>query len=154
MKLTGAYSVPVTRNRAYDLLQDPATLSQCIPGCESLDRLDDHLYAVRMKMSAAGVAGLFACTVRLTDHKPRESFRLIVEGSGNLGSITGDGVLALRPEGGATAIKFEGHVKAGGTLAAFGQRLIESAAQLLIKRFFEALAAHTARLKADESAAD
>jgi carbon monoxide dehydrogenase subunit G len=49
--------------------------------------------------------------------------------------------LSLKPEGSETEVSYEGDVQVGGTIAAVGQRLVDSTAKMMIKRFFEKLAA-------------
>ena len=154
MKLTGSYTVPGSRERAYALLQDPAVLAQCMPGCEGLDRIGENEYAMRMKMTLASISGKFEGKVRISDANPPESFRLIVEGSSKIGFVKGDGLLTLAAADGGTSVKFEGDVQVGGTIANVGQRLVETTARMLIKRFFEKLAATTSVMRASESAAD
>jgi carbon monoxide dehydrogenase subunit G len=144
MKLTGTYTVPGRRERAYALLQDPAILAQCMPGCEGLDRVGEDEYAMRMKMALASISGQFDGKVRITGQKPPESFRLLVEGSGKIGFVNGDGLITLLQDGNATNIKYEGDVKVGGTIANVGQRLVETTVRMLIKRFFDKLASESA----------
>ncbi len=155
MKLTGSYTVPGPRERAYALLQDPAVLAQCMPGCEGLDRIGENEYAMRMKMTLASISGKFDGKVRISDPNPPESFRLLVEGSSKIGFVKGDGLLTLSAaDGGGTSVRFEGDVQVGGTIANVGQRLVETTARMLIKRFFEKLAATVSVMRATESAAD
>ncbi len=152
MKLTGSYLVPVSQERAYALLQDPVVLARCMPGCEGLDRIAENEYAMRMKMVLASISGQFNGKVRITEPAPPNSFRLTVEGSGKIGFMKGDGLLTLTQEGAATSVKYDGEVHVGGTIANVGQRLVETTARMLIKRFFDKLAtatAQTARLAAD-----
>jgi len=54
--------------------------------------------------------------------------------------MKGNGVLNLSPAGQGTNVHFDGDVQVGGTIAAVGQRLIDTTSRLLIKRFFERLA--------------
>ena len=139
MKIAGTCTVPVPQERAYNLLQDPAVLARCMPGCEALDRIGDNEYAMRMKMALASISGRFDGKVRIADTNPPDSFRLIVEGTGKIGFMKGDGLLRLTP-GNGTNVSFEGDVQVGGTIASVGQRLIETTAKMLIKRFFDKLA--------------
>ena len=141
MKIAGSHTLNMPRQRVYDLLHDPAVLARCMPGCESLEPIGDGEYAMKMKMALASVSGLFQGKVRTTEPNPPESFRLIVEGSGKIGFMKGDGRLKLAESGGGTVVNFEGEVQVGGTIAAVGQRLIDTTAKMLIKRFFERLAA-------------
>jgi uncharacterized protein len=144
VKIAGAATLPVPRERAYALLQDPAVLARCMPGCERLEPAGEKEYAMRMKMSLASMAGLFEGKVRIADESPVESFRLIVEGSGKIGFMKGDGLIRLTPAGASTGVTYKGEVNVGGTLAAVGQRLIDTTARMLIKRFFEKLASEAA----------
>ena len=145
MKLSGTSIVPVPQERVYALLQDPAVLARCMPGCEGLDPIGEGEYAMRMKMAIASMSGLFQGKVKVGDQNPPNSFRLIVEGSGKIGFMKGDGVLHLSANSPETTVKFEGDVQVGGTMAAVGQRLMETTAKMLIKRFFDRLNAEAAQ---------
>jgi carbon monoxide dehydrogenase subunit G len=90
-------------------------------------------------MAVAALSGLFDGKVRIADPNPYESFRLVVEGAGKIGFMKGDGLLKLAPEGAGTSVSFEGDVHVGGTMAAVGQRLIDTTSRMMIKRFFEKL---------------
>jgi len=137
LKISGSYTVPVPRERAYQLLQDPAILAKCMPGTDHLEKVGDDEYEMKMKMVIASIGGLFAGKVRLTDQTPPEKFKLIVDGSGKIGFVKGEGVLTLEPAGEATDVKYEGEVQVGGTIASVGQRMMDSAAKMIIKKFFE-----------------
>jgi hypothetical protein len=79
--------------------------------------------------------------VRITEQTPPISFRLVVEGTGKIGFVKGDGLLKLSSVGGGTEVAYEGDAQVGGTIAAVGQRLIDGTAKTMIKKFFEKLAA-------------
>lgn len=151
MKISGTYTLPLPQERAYEVMQDPEVLARAIPGCESLEKVGPDEYRMKMKMALASFSGAFEGKVRITEQKPPESFRLIVEGAGKLGFMKGDGLLKLSPktdktDGGAavTEVSYEGEAQVGGTMAAVGQRLIDGTAKMMIKRFFEKLAEEAA----------
>jgi len=139
VKVSGAYRLAMPRERAYALLQDPAILARCVPGCESLDKTGEGEYAMRMKMVLAAVSGKFDGKVRITDAVSPSQFRLHVEGTGKIGFMKGDGLLTLSEVDGATDVQYDGEVHVGGTIASVGQRLIDGTAKMMIKRFFEKL---------------
>jgi len=143
VKISGASRVAMPRDRAYALLQDRAVLARCMPGCEGLDRIAENEYAMRMKMMLAAVSGKFEGKVRITNAIAPEQFHLHVDGSGKIGFMKGDGLLKLTETEGATDVAYEGEVSVGGTIASVGQRLIDSTAKMLIKRFFDKLAAES-----------
>jgi carbon monoxide dehydrogenase subunit G len=137
LKIGGSYTVPAERDRTYSLLQDPGILARCMPGCDHLARIGEDEYEMKMKMVVSSVQGLFGGKVRLADQAPPDHFRLIVEGSGKVGFMKGEGLLTLAPVEAATEIKYEGEVQIGGMIAGVGQRLLDATAKLVIKKFFE-----------------
>ena len=139
MKVGGLYHLAMSRERAYALLQDPLILARCMPGCESLEKIGEDEYAMRMKMVLAAVSGKFDGKVRITDAQPPSQFRLHVDGTGKIGFMKGDGLLTLTEAEGATDVQYDGEVSVGGTFASVGQRLIDGTAKMLIKRFFDKL---------------
>jgi uncharacterized protein len=139
LKINGSYVLPVPRERAYTLLQDPEILQQCMPGIDSLTRIGRDEYEMNMKLSIASMGGLFTGKVRITDQQPPANFRIIVEGTGKIGFMKGEGLMKLEPNDQTTAVNYEGDVQVGGTIAAVGQRLIDSTSKMLIKKFFDKL---------------
>jgi carbon monoxide dehydrogenase subunit G len=140
MKISGSYLLALPPDRAYQALQDPEVLARSMPGCESLEKIGDNEYRMKMKMALAAVSGSFDGKVRIADQTPPSSFRLIVDGSGKIGFMKGEGLLTFAPQEGGTEVSYEGDVQVGGTIAAVGQRLIDATAKMLIKKFFEKLA--------------
>jgi carbon monoxide dehydrogenase subunit G len=141
MKISGSYVLRVPQERAYALLQDPVILARCMPGCDALERIGENEFHMKMKMILASVSGLFDGKVRIADPQPYSSFRLIVEGAGKIGFMKGDGLLTLNRGEGETTVSYDGSVEVGGTIAAVGQRLLDTTSRMLIKRFFDKLTA-------------
>ena len=127
-----------------------------MPGCEKLARIGEDEYEMKMKMVISSVQGLFAGKVRLTDQHPPDNFRLLVEGSGKVGFMKGEGLLALAAAEVAgdiagTEVRYDGEVNVGGMMAGVGQRLLDVTAKLVIKKFFEKLVAAIAERDAPAS---
>lgn len=141
MKISGSYFLPLPPEQAYQRLQDPEVLAGAMPGCESLEKIGPDEYRMKMKMALASLSGNFDGKVRITEQKPPESFKLMVEGSGKVGFMKGEGNLKFTAKDAGTEVSYEGDVQVGGTIAAVGQRLIDGTAKMMIKRFFEKVAA-------------
>jgi carbon monoxide dehydrogenase subunit G len=137
LKIGGSYTVPFDPQLAYTKLQDPGILARCMPGCDRLEKVGEDEYEMKMKVVISSVQGLFGGKVRLADQSPPDSFRLLVEGSGKVGFLKGEGVLTLLPSEAATEVKYDGEVQVGGMIAGVGQRLLDVTAKLIIKKFFE-----------------
>jgi carbon monoxide dehydrogenase subunit G len=65
---------------------------------------------------------------------------MLVEGSGKIGFVKGEGVLSLILLDGGTEVSYDGEAQIGGSIASVGQRLIDTTSKLLVKRFFKKLA--------------
>src|SRR5262249_20569994 len=87
VKISGEYVIPVPQERAYALLQDPEVLARAMPGCESLERIGEDEYHMKMKMILASMSGLFDGKVRIADQDPFSQFGLIVDGAGKIGFV-------------------------------------------------------------------
>jgi carbon monoxide dehydrogenase subunit G len=144
MHVTGSHTLPLPPERAYQALQDPELLAKCMPGCEGLELIGPNEYKMKMKMALAAFSGLFDAKIRIADPNPPTSFRLIVEGSGKVGFMKGEGLLTLTPEGDGTKVSYDGDAQVGGTIAAVGQRMIDTTSRMMIKRFFDKLATEAA----------
>jgi carbon monoxide dehydrogenase subunit G len=144
LKILGSHALTAPLEKVYAMMQDPDVLARAIPGCEGLEKTGEDEYRMKMKMALASFSGAFEGKVRITDQSPPTSFRLIVEGSGKLGFMKGDGLLKLAASGEGTEVSYEGDAQVGGTMAAVGQRLIDGTAKMMIKRFFEKLAEEAA----------
>ena len=73
------------------------------------------------------------------DQEPPHRFRMRVDGSGKIGFMKGEGAIALSPDGEGTLLTYDGDVNLGGTMAAVGQRLVDTTSKMMLKRFFEKL---------------
>jgi carbon monoxide dehydrogenase subunit G len=140
LKIAGSYTLPVPAEQAYPMLQDPEVLARAIPGCEGLEKIAEDEYRMKMKMAVASLSGAFDGKVRIADKNPPSSFRLMIEGTGKLGFMKGDGLLTLTGRDSETEVAYDGDAQVGGTIAAVGQRLIDATAKMMIKKFFDRLA--------------
>ena len=75
--------------------------------------------------------------MKIADSHPPDSFKLLVEGNGKIGFLKGEGLLNLLPQRSSTEVNYEGDVQVGGTIAAVGQRLLDTTSKMIIKKFFE-----------------
>jgi len=139
MKVSGTYAIPAEPERVYALLQDPDVLARCMPGCDQLVKTGEDEYEMRMKLLIASVSGLFDGKVRLRDHQPPHRFAMQVDGKGKIGFMKGEGAISLSPSEAGTTLSYDGDVQLGGTIAAVGQRLVDTTSKMMLKRFFDKL---------------
>jgi uncharacterized protein len=147
MKITGEQTLPAPRERVWALLNDPRRLSRLIPGCEKLDDISPTEYAGTINVGIASVKGVYSGKLKLEEVRPPEHYKMVVDGKGKQGFMRGSGTLDLAADGANhTRVTYGGDVQIGGPLVQVGQRVIDSAAKMMVGQFF---AAADAELKAE-----
>ena len=136
MKVTHTVTLQAPVDQVWKVLLDPNELAGCIPGCDGLTPIGDDQYEAVMKVGVGAVRGTFRSKVSLRDIQPVSSYRMMVEGQGAAGVVSGEGLITLTPEGDGTIITVDGDANIGGTVAAVGQRMLTGAARMLMTQFF------------------
>src|SRR6202158_399586 len=109
MKVEGAYTFPGPPQKVWDLLLDPESLRNCIPGVESLTETSpDHWDAV-MKVGVAAIKGTYKSKVAIADKAPPNEYTLLVEGSGGPGFVKVSGRIILAAERDGARVPGEGY---------------------------------------------
>ena len=143
MELTGEHTFQAPRERVWRSLLDPAVLQACLPGCERLDVVGEDEYEATMKIGVAMIRGTFTGRVKISDKVEPESYRMLVEGKGTQGQVSGDGALELIDEDGTTRVRYRGEANVRGTLARVGARVMQPAAKMIVGQFFQCLESKT-----------
>ena len=105
--------------------------------------LDDIQHILLTRTPA--ITGRYEGTIEMTDLKPPSFYRLVVEGRGKPGFVTGGGAISLTASDNGTRIEVDGTVQVGGTIARVGQRLLGSVSKMMMDRFFNCLKARLAQ---------
>jgi 2-furoyl-CoA dehydrogenase large subunit len=111
-----------------------------VPGCRRLTRTGPDRYEAEVMIGIAGIRGLYAAEIALSDKDEPHALRLIGRASGALGHGEGEGDVTLEPVGdGKTRLTYRYGADIGGKVASIGQRMLGAATRLLIGEFFRSL---------------
>ena len=137
MTMSGEVQLAATRDRVWAMLNDPAVLKSCIPGCEQLDLNDNNEFQAVATIKIGPVKARWKGKVRLSDLDPPNSYRISGEGEGGVaGFAKGGATVALSDKDGGTLLTYNVEAQIGGKLAQLGQRLVNSAAKKTADDFF------------------
>ena len=137
MEMKGSRVVPADVATTWRALNDPEVLRECIPGCESIDRVSDTEYRVLMTARVGPVSAKFSGRLTLADIAAPRSYTLKFEGQGGAaGFANGSAKVELSPVEGGTRIDYAVNAQVGGKLAQIGSRLIDGAAAKVADDFF------------------
>jgi carbon monoxide dehydrogenase subunit G len=140
MEMSNTQLVPASAEQTWQALNDPVTLKECIPGCESFDKVAENEYALAMTAKVGPVSAKFKGKMRLEEVNPPQSYSLVFEGQGGAaGFAKGNAKVTLAPDPNGTQIAYTVHAQVGGKLAQIGSRLVDGAAKKMANDFFGAL---------------
>ncbi len=139
MRLEGQYRFPAPPEQVWELLLSPEALQACIPGCETLTLVGENTYEATVKVGVGPVRGSFKGRVRLADQQEPTHYRLLVEGSGGPGHVSGSAEVDLAPADDGTVVSVVGEGQIRGALAGVGQRMVSGVARMQMNQFFECM---------------
>lgn len=140
MKVSGEKLIQTNRKTVWDLLMDPEILQAVIPGCKSLERINDNIYRFEIELKVAAIVGKYSGEIEIINPEPPHKYALKVDGSGALGHMNAlVAIMLSEPEAGeSTMLSYEGEAEIGGKVAKVGQRVLSSVANLVTNQFFGA----------------
>src|SRR6202030_1608410 len=96
MEMHGEMRIPAPRAAGWAKLNDPETLKNCIPGCETVEKVSDTEFTAKVVARVGPVKASFSGKVTLTDLVPPESYTITGEGTGGVaGFAKGSAKVAL-----------------------------------------------------------
>lgn len=140
MHIEGTYEFESDRQLVWDTLQDTEVLGSIIPGSSGLEEIGDNKYYTALSVKVGPVNGKFEANIELADVNEPDSYKLLIDGKGPAGHVTGEGVISLEQNENLTIMHYAGDAKVGGKIAAVGQRLLDAAAKRIAKQSLKKLA--------------
>ena len=131
LRLSGDHEFDVSAAALYELLLDPAVLAGVMPGTKRLARNGDRYDGV-MEVGIGPIsAAEFALSVVVADQVPGERYTMHIDARGKLGFVSGTAKVSLSPNGSRTRMTYVADLQVGGTLAAVGQRMLDSVSKTM-----------------------
>jgi len=146
MEMSSTRVVHAAPDAVWNALNDPLVLKECIPGCESLERVSDNEWRAVVAAKVGPVSARFSGAMRIVDPTPPTGYTLKFEGQGGAaGFANGEAKVSLAAsDGGDTALSYTAKANVGGKLAQIGSRLIDGAAAKMADDFFARFAERVA----------
>lgn len=141
----------------WKLLLDIPRVSQCIPGAEKIEQLDDGRYKGNLIVKVGPISANFAGQVHLVDLDPPHRFNATArakdQATASMASI--DFSAALSPtEAQETEVEIAVDVTIRGRLGQFGQGVMRETAKQLTQVFAECVQAHLTLQDSNEQASN
>ena len=138
MDMTGQRTLKATQQQAWEALNDPEILKECIPGCKKFEATGDNALAVSAGIKIGPVAATFNGNVQLTDIVAPTSYKLNFDAQGGVAGFgKGESAVELKPLPEGCELHYTVHSTVGGKIAQMGQRLIDGVAKNMAEDFFK-----------------
>jgi len=137
VEMTGQQVVPLPQDKTWEALNDTQVLKECVPGCETLEKISETQYELAIKSRIGPVSARFKGLMTLQDVDAPRGYTMVFEGQGGVaGFAKGSAVVTLSPEGEGTLLAYSVKAMVGGKIAQLGARLIDGVARKLADDFF------------------
>ncbi|VVE38619.1 carbon monoxide dehydrogenase [Pandoraea eparura] len=150
MELHDRRQLPVARDLAWIALNDPGILRGCIPGCESIERIDDTTWTIVVGVASGPLVGRWTGRITMTDVMAPTSYTLNFDGLGSAaGHTEGKATVTLQAHGPIhTLLTYDLTARVGAESAHLDTPQAEAAAHKLVDeclaRLTAAIAPHVA----------
>ena len=141
LRIQGEYDFERPPAEVYAQLLDPAVLASVMPGTKRLVR-DGDRYTGVMDVGLGPIsAAEFTLAVELQDAVPGKSYAMRIDSRGKLGFVSGIATVLLAPgaAGSGTRMTYSAELQVGGTIAAVGQRMLDSVSKAMSAQGLKAL---------------
>jgi len=137
MDMRGERLISAPKQEIWEALFDPEVLRQCIPGCQSVERLSDTQFKASVALSIGPVKAKFSGDASMSEIDAPNGCKLTGKGNGGVAGFgKGDAWIKLADQDKGTLLTYEVQASVGGKLAQIGQRLIDSTSRKLADDFF------------------
>ncbi len=142
MELDHSFTVPVSPDRAWEVLLDVEGIAPCMPGA-TVEEFDGEVVTGRIKVKVGPVSLTYRGTAKFTERDP-EARVVVVDASGKETRGAGTASAAVRaslePSGEGTQVLIHTTMNVTGRPAQFGRGVIAEVGGKLVEKFAENLA--------------
>jgi carbon monoxide dehydrogenase subunit G len=137
-------SIPVARERLWDLLMDVPAVSRCVPGVQEVETLDDKRYRGGLEVKVGPVRLALQGTI-VIEEQDRDAWRASMRAEANDrrlgGGIRARLALTLLPDDAGTRVRIDTDLAVLGKIGEFGQPIIRAKADRMLAEFARNLGA-------------
>jgi carbon monoxide dehydrogenase subunit G len=136
MLIDGQFPVAAPPQALLAHLFDARLMASCLPGCETLEPLDDDRYRAVVVIAMAGIKARFDLQVEVTRRDATQIWAVTRgEEGGRASTLQADSQVSLEPSGDGTLVRYRSEVAVTGRLGRFALGMMRKKAQSLGDEF-------------------
>ena len=136
MLIEGQFPVAAAPQALMQHLLDARLMASCVPGCESLEAIDDGRYRAVVVVAMAGIKARFDLQVKITG-RDESNVWAVTRGDegGQASKLQADSQVTLAASAGGTLVTYRSEVSVTGRLGRFALGMMKKKAQNLGEEF-------------------
>ena len=141
MQINDSFTINAPQEKVWDFLFDIPKLSECVPGIEAVEVVDEQTYRGKLVVKVGPIKSEFTGRVTLTEAKAPNRIAGTVEGDdkASASSVKATFTGTLSPVEAGTEAAFQVDANLRGRLAQFGGPVITATAKKLTAEFAKCL---------------
>lgn len=141
MEFKGEVPIKATREKVWAFLTDPHQVTQCAPGLQSVEVIDDRHFTCVVRAGVGMIRGNFNFDVVWNEMDPPNRASMTANGKipGSAVSMNSTMVLEETDGGAGTLMRWSSDVRVSGTIAGVGARLMGGVADRMTKDIFSCI---------------
>jgi carbon monoxide dehydrogenase subunit G len=144
MKVEGTRRYEASRERVWDVLNDPAEMAGLMPGVENFEIVDDTHWKAKVKVPLGLGSMKMSIDFEKTESRPPEHASLNAKGKGVGAIMSMETQFDLSEDGGGTQMRWQADVRILGQVASMGQRVVQPIVNQQVEQVLNALDARVA----------
>ena len=144
MKVEGTRRYEASRERVWEVLNDPAEMAGLMPGVESFEIMDDTHWKAKVKVPLGLGSMKMSIDFEKTESRPPEHASLSAKGKGVGAIMSMETQFDLSDDGGGTDMRWQADVRILGQVASMGQRVVQPIVNQQVEQVLNALDARVA----------
>jgi len=141
MHYDGSFEVPVSKQKVYDFVMDPAKITSIFPDVQDVKVLDENNFTLKAKVGISFIRGMMDVKLTITERTPPTFAKMKAKGNGLSSSVELENTFTMEdaPGGAGTVVRWAADAKIAGLMASVGSRLIDAAAQKYVTEIIGSL---------------
>ena len=137
MEFKGDVTIQAPRERVYAFLTDPKQVTQCAPGLQSFEIIDEDRFKCTVKAGVGMIKGTFNFDITFQKRTEPSHATILAAGKMPGSAVSMTSTMDLADAGGtATMMTWASDVRVSGTIAGVGARLMGGVADRMTKDIF------------------
>jgi carbon monoxide dehydrogenase subunit G len=140
VEFSGDVDIKASRDRVWEFLNDPHQVTQCAPGLQSVEVIDDQHFKCVVRAGVGMIKGNFNFDIVWTERDAPNRGTMTANGKIPGSAVAMVSVMELAEDGaGATKMHWSSDVRVSGTIAGVGARLMGGVADRMTKDIFSCI---------------